>query len=388
MYSGPDSVGTVAYPEGDATVEYPIDDGAGTVDSSTREIEEGDLYTTIYLSRVAQDVATPQQENASHLDLAGELYDTWGKFFGNMDEISMPDEHNAICIPGPWHTRVDFFYDIVEQKCFRVDKETDVLTAKDVSEFWPEVEKADLKEMKSFVEHKVFRPLLKMNCYDQVMDAIWVRRWKWDPNTQVWIVKSRMCLRGYLGPQKLHIPTRATTASRLSQRMILSLSALLGFEVESLDVGTAFLDGFTFEEFTQALRQRGIDAPTRLVIVEPPANCWRHLAAIGMQMFGACLDNIDLYRLTVVKPAYGLGDAPLGWQLYLKEFYADHGGKESKHDENFYMWWNKQGLVSKLATAHMDDNAIGATQKTLDDTHRLFTARFSKITRQQIPFVH
>ena len=36
-----------------------------------------------------------------------------------------------------------------------------------------------------------------------------------------------MCLRGYLDPQKNYFPTRATAATRLSQRLLVSLAALL-----------------------------------------------------------------------------------------------------------------------------------------------------------------
>ena len=88
-----------------------------------------------------------------------------------------------------------------------------------------------------------------------------------------------------------------------------------------------------------------------------------------------------------MKPSYGLEDAPVGWQLCLKDFYDEQDGVESQHDENFYIWWHN-GECIQIATAHMDDNALGAKQGTLDKSHAEFTKRFNKIARQRIPFVH
>ena len=47
---GPTSEDTIPYPDGDATVEYPIEGNAINEDSSTREIEENDLYDDLPLA--------------------------------------------------------------------------------------------------------------------------------------------------------------------------------------------------------------------------------------------------------------------------------------------------------------------------------------------------
>ena len=71
------------------------------------------------------------------------------------------------------------------------------------------------------------------------VDAIWVRKWKWKGENRV--VKSRLCARGFLASQGYMLNTRATTASRLTQRLLLSLSVLLGFNVETWAVNGAVL---------------------------------------------------------------------------------------------------------------------------------------------------
>ena len=130
-----------------------------------------------------------------------------------------------------------------------------------------------------------------------------------------------MCIRGFLDPQKGTLPTRATTATRLSQKLVLSIAVLLEFEVESLDVGNAFLDGYTFEQMEQALKRRGIDMPAqRKVILDPPANIWRHLRELDKKNFSVRDDQISEFYLDVVRPTYGLEDAPVGWQLCFERF--------------------------------------------------------------------
>ena len=171
---------------------------------------------------------------------------------------------------------------LTDGECFIVDKTKDMLSVDDLAKNWKEVEVADRKEIAAFVKHEVFKKRLKQTClHSEVQDAIWLRRWKWNVEEKIWKTKSRMCIRGFLDPQKGTLPTRATTATRLSQKLVLSIAALLEFEVESLDVGNAFLDGYTFEQMEEALRKRGVDMPAqRKVILDPPANIWRHLRAL------------------------------------------------------------------------------------------------------------
>ena len=82
-----------------------------------------------------------------------------------------------------------------------------------------------------------------------IMTSRYVAKWKWikDPTTgkMIRIVKSRLCARGFLDSQGSMVPTRDTTASRFSQILIVSLSAIFGFPLETWDVSGAFLKGFT-----------------------------------------------------------------------------------------------------------------------------------------------
>jgi hypothetical protein len=165
-------------------------------------------------------------------------------------------------------------------ECFRVDTDTSNLTDEEVGANQYEVEKADRAELESFNLEGVFALTHANSATQRPIDAVWVRKRKWVDGKLVF--KSRLCIRGFLDPQKHCLPTRYSTASRLSQRLLLSISALCGFTVESWDVGTAFLKGFNFGELVEALRKRGIAMPDRAVFLSPPLNVWRHFREMSI----------------------------------------------------------------------------------------------------------
>ena len=250
------------------------------------------------------------------------------------------------------------------------------------------MEAADKKEIASILQQGVWEKVRRTGYQSGVMDAIWVRKWKRMPNGTLEI-KSRLCLRGYLDPQKDALSSRATTATRLSQRLLISMSVLLGFEVESLDVSTAFLKGFSWKKLEEALRKRGLEAVSRVVLFEPPANVWRIMNEIGPAELHIPLSDWKSWLLKLLKAMYGLNDAPLSWQLCLIEFYTETlHGQQSVHDDCFFMWFDDKLQCRQLATAHVDDNGVGARSKDLDIFHTSFTTRFGKVTRQRLPFTH
>ena len=163
-------------------------------------------------------------------------------------------------------------------ECFIVDDavRSDTVTDADKVKYKDKIEKADRAELQSFVDEKIFRKVWAQQASTRAIDAVWVRRWKQDPKTKEWIIKSRLCIRGFLDPQKSFVSTRSTTATRLSQRLLLSLSALMGWSIESWDVGVAFLKGFSFKQMEEAFRKKGIKAPRRKVYLSPPHDVWEH----------------------------------------------------------------------------------------------------------------
>ena len=178
------------------------------------------------------------------------------------------------------------------------------------------------------------------DCLASPIDCTWVRKWKWvqleGKGEKIRIVKSRLCARGFLDSQVSKLTTRATTATRLSQRLLVSLGVLFGLSIESWDVTGAFLKGLPFTELTAVLRERGIKAITRHVYIQPPANVWRHLREIETSAINISSWAISLFVLECLKPMYGLGDAPLAFQVVMQIFMLeDLKGQQSRFDECF-----------------------------------------------------
>ena len=135
--------------------------------------------------------------------------------------------------------------DIEDGTCFRVDTETDLLKPEDYIKYEKEIIAADLKEISSFMNHKVFQVKQLISATQRPMSCVWVRRWKWKDGKL--IIKSRLCVRGFLDTQKSMLTKHSSTATRLSQKLIVSNAANNGFIMESWDVSSAFLQGISFE---------------------------------------------------------------------------------------------------------------------------------------------
>lgn len=300
-----------------------------------------------------------------------------------------------IVIPGPWKDAKCFYFDVRTGEC--ITPETfhtqEDLSEEEIIRHWTQVEVADRAEIKQFVDERVFRKKFYMDVDIDVTDAIWIRKWKQLADGAI-ILKSRLCVRGFLDPQRSSIPTRSTTASRLSHRIFLSLCALLEFEVESWDISGAFLKGFSFAKLDELYKKLGIKAPKRQVIVRPPANVWRHLREIhGSEIH---VDDWDIawWFLELVKACYGLNDAPFAFQLCEGEFFVeDLQAIRSQFDENFYWWSSKPGDIDGLATAHVDDNELGTPDNQegrdwKDEAHAKFEGKFGKVKRVKLPLKH
>ena len=182
---------------------------------------------------------------------------------------------------------------------------------------------------------------------------------------------------------------RSATATRLSQRLILSTAANTEDDVESWDIAGAFLKGLTYQDLWKHLRKLGLHTVERLVAIIPPMNVWRHLKKLS-KVFDIPETDWHLYVLLCLKPVYGLSEAPLAWQLFLHQFLRGLGGIPSHFDECFYYWPAKQSGLWPVAciSTHVDDLAVRGKRKWLNSTYAKMLEKFGKLTRQTLPFMH
>ena len=281
----------------------------------------------------------------------------------------------------------ELYADMQDGQVFKVDESTDNLEEA-CYDIWDQVEEADSAEVKQFVETKSFEPRHRTFLPDDIVivDSVWVRKWKRMPNGSR-KVKSRLCARGCFDRQKDMLSTRSTTATRLSQRILVSSASVHDQDLESWDISGAFLKGLSFEKVRELLRARGVRTPIRKVAIVAPANVWRHLATFDAK-FRIDMTRVSEYVLLCIKPVYGLSDAPLAWQLCLHAHFEEQKGTPSLMDENYFYWRDGHDKYCAGVTTHVDDCGAAGKRQWLDEQYELLVKKFGKVTRQKLPFVH
>ena len=289
--------------------------------------------------------------------------------------------------PGKQHE--ELYASLQDGQIFKVDSETDNITEDEMYQIWPQVEAADAAEIKQFVDTGSFAKG-HVNALDDetvIVDAVWIRKWKRMPDGAK-KVKSRLCARGCFDKQKDLLSTRSTTATRLSQRLLLSTAANEDLDAESWDISGAFLKGMNFDAVRRLLEQKGIKSPKRKIAIVAPANVWRHLASFDKR-FAVETARLGDFILICLKPVYGLSDAPLAWQLCLHGHFEEQGGKPSLMDENSFYWCEPPSYrTTSMVTTHVDDCGAAGKPAWLKAQYELLVQKFGKVTRQQLPFDH
>ena len=295
-------------------------------------------------------------------------------------------------IPGPWKTDRAFYFCLRTGEAIFAQSD-DVLTEAEIYEHWDQVEESDKLESRSFIDHKCFRATHTNNATNgNVIDGTWVRRWKkmYDENNKVYyIIKSRMCGRGFLDSQKHNVMRHSSTASRLSQRIISSLYATeQDMVMEVWDISTAFLRGLSYKELQDKARQLGIELKeAREVYLHPPKNLWRHFRQYPKSNIRIDPSMTMFFLLLLLKPIYGLVDAPLLWQLALALFIrCNLGGIQSVFDDNFFIWSDTR--IHMVWTIHVDDIIVLATSAFIKWALHEMQERFGTIKRHTLPFTH
>ena len=139
---------------------------------------------------------------------------------------------------------------------YKVDSETANIEDGELTPAsWPQVDEADRREFQQFIDEKAFKKIYKSQITAEMIeiDAKWVRKWKRQPDMKL-KMKSRLGARCF-DAQKDQLQTRSTTATRLSQRILVSQAASSRERnLESLDVAGGFLKGFDLQQIQKALQ--------------------------------------------------------------------------------------------------------------------------------------
>ena len=305
------------------------------------------------------------------------------------DELLFQAHQADVVIPCPGREKSHAFF-----FCLRTGEEIyatadDILSEQDIYNHWRLVEEADYEEITAFVGFDCFKAThVSQADSDNVIDGTWVRKWK-HTKDHGWFIKSRLCGRGFLDRQRFDVQRHSSTASRLSQRMILSIGQQMGLDFESLDVSNAFLQGLRFDQLEKCSKKLGIEINTRRrVFFRPPSNVWRHLKNNPVSKINIALHMMAEFLLLLLKPVYGLVDGPLLFQLALCLFAVEQlHATVSIFDDNFF-YWSIKGEIVMMWTVHVDDILMAAKRAWAAWAHAQLQQRFGPLKRQLLPFKH
>ena len=160
----------------------------------------------------------------------------------------------------------EYLLDLYDNSVYKAGDDSMMLTDEDLRTYPHLVDEADHRELEAFCVHKIFKPKLKSDLPHgaNVVDCVWVRKWA----IKYKKVKSRVCARGCFDKQKQILEKHSSTATRLSQRLVISMGLCNGIlwndtddpydiETESLDISTAFLQGLDYSELSANARTLG-----------------------------------------------------------------------------------------------------------------------------------
>ena len=131
-----------------------------------------------------------------------------------------------------------------------IERSVDALTAEDIKQNWDAVLQAQREEIASFDELECFE-LSPRTENQNTCTSRWVLRWKL--KNQERIIKARLVIRGFQD-KEVEVATYSSCTTRWGQRLVTSLAVIHKWELNTLDVGTAFLRGLSFAELSQISR--------------------------------------------------------------------------------------------------------------------------------------
>ena len=188
-------------------------------------------------------------------------------------------------------------------------------------------------------------------------------------------------MKGFAEPVSPTEQSHSPTASRLSHRLVYYTAVQNKWRIKSLDIGTAFLKGYTFDE----LESLGIKREP--VAFQPCEQVWEILAEISPEQFAHVLKAPWLYVFVLAKCVYGLRDAPLQWHIRLIASLRKANWRPTSHDGCAWITV-REGEIQGFMTLHVDDLLVTGTDQTFAEVSKMLSDTFGNLTLDEPPFRH
>ena len=152
-----------------------------------------------------------------------------------------------------------------------------------------------------------------------------------------------------------------------------------GWKLYSFDVSQAFLRGITFQELSDS----GESQVMRHVELDLPPGSVSLLQSLpGYSDFNAATETLSL-----IKPGYGLKDAPRLWNLALTRCLVEAGLRKLQGDEQLFVK-HVGGVLVLIVSTHVDDLKAGGEDAEITALVKLLESRFDALKTQIGEFEH
>jgi hypothetical protein len=257
-----------------------------------------------------------------------------------------------------------------------IERTHNVLTREEALQHADQCKQAMIKELNRWHKHGAWRRM-PLSQSVNLLKSKWVLKWKQIQGQKD--VKGRLVAQGFQDRQALS--TFSGTTSRCGQRIVLAASVQFGWPLVSADVSEAFLRGITFEQ----LAKLDSSQPLRVVEIALPSGSEELLRTLpGMHDFNPAEECLSL-----LKPGFGLKDAPRLWNLALQNVLKEAGLIATQTDRQLYA--KHQGPDNQLClllSVHVDDIKITGIPSEIEKLLKILTAHFDELKLENDNFEH
>lgn len=254
-----------------------------------------------------------------------------------------------------------------------IERTHNVLTREEALMHVEECREAILKELQRWHHHQAWERAPRASARN-LLTSKWVLKWKDVEGKR--IIKARLTVQGFKDRQQ--VDNYAGTTSRWGQRLILIIAAQMKWSLHSADVSEAFLRGLSFEEVAKEPGET-----MRACELQLPPGCTPMLRELkGMEHFNEVTEV-----LRMLKPGYGLKDAPRLWNKALKRVLAKVGLQATCADKELYVKHHNGVLILILST-HVDDLKFCGKEDECKALIKALEEAFEKMTLHKGTFEH
>ena len=222
-----------------------------------------------------------------------------------------------------------------------------------VSAEWEHWQGAIQKELDNLEKYKVYEVVPRQD-WMRILRAAWVFTRKLDDKGQPGAYKARFVADGRgQAPGRDYVETHASVAHKASHRVLLAIACALDYEVDTVDIKAAFLNGVLKEE----------------IFLEAP------------QGSGISRDRV----IRLLRTLYGIHQAPREWNAKIDAWLRSQGFIPTDADPCVYRR-DKEGHVIMMSL-HVDDQMlISSSRPHLDQFKRDLNAAFETTDNGPISF--